>query len=222
MRRLPEADIARRELWPCHGLRFWFGVPIPDCDGCFTSDEGICVQPNLHGSESLGPGLVETDGARRRLLLSRFCAIEILPSGVAGGTWTNGLLETPEFLRSARLARENETAALEAVRAARKKTTEEKMEVLTPLVLRWVRLVGLLAGLPDPDTASLADAAELYEGLKLSSRGLADIRTWLENHGVSDETAAVPKLSDYDPLREAQHAYSCLVRPDKITSKAGR
>lgn len=220
VRHLPSDEIARRELWPSHGLRFWLSVPIPDAQGALTDVDGICVQPNLYGSESLGPGLIETrEGGGRYLKLARFAKLEAVGGGIVVATWENGLLETPEFLKAARAGLENEESALAAVRETRETLAREKIEAAAPVILRWARTVGIMAGVPDPASLDAEDAVELYEMLNLSARGLASIQDYATAKGIIATAPAAPSMSDYDPLEEAKHSYGKFILPDKIKTK---
>lgn len=204
VKRLSEAEIAKRELWACHGLRFKLKAPIPDEKGRLTEKVGISIQPNIYGSESLSSSQVENTELGRTLKLARFCKFEVLPSGIVGGTWINGLLGTPDFLKAAQQSQEDEVARFKAVGDLRAKMMAEKLESAAPFTLKWTRAVAILAALADPDSLNPTDAVELYDVLSLSTRGLPPLQDFLESKGISMR-AEKPQLSE-DPLLEAQDA----------------
>ena len=189
VKRLPEAEIARRELWPCHGLMFFLRTHIPDKNGNRTQSIGIRVQPNLYGSEHF-PGDI-----------SKICSLEILPSGTVCGILPNGYLETPEFIAYAKQSQEDEAVRLKCVADNRAKILAERLEACAPFVLKWTRAVGILAGVQELDGN---DAVELHEVLGLAARGLPALPDYLESKGISMKIPTA-QLSE-DPLSEAQEA----------------
>lgn len=204
VKRIPDAEVSERELWDCHGLRFKLRTPIPDENGRITAKAGVCVQPNLYGSESLSGSLVETRDGGKFLCLARFAKFEVLESGTVGAIFDPLLFSTPEFVEAASQSRADEGTRLGAVKATREKLMAERLEAATPVVLRWARAVGILAGVPEPDNLDPQDATDLYDVMKLGRRGLAALQEYVAESGILPAIRE-PQLSA-DPLAEARAA----------------
>lgn len=188
--RLSMAEIARRELWAMHGLRWWKDVAMPGAPG--VTSWAICT--NYYGSTCV---------LRQQGLLG----IQEIASGVKGAILTQELKNTDDWRESARREQADERASMSERAKAREAYDAEQGAARREALTRWTVMVGHLCGVARPRKLSFVEAQDLAAAMRMTDeRDIPAPELWLEAHGLGavaeDET---PALSA-DPMAECNEA----------------